>query len=856
MSLLMTSNDYANKIKTQRRRQYKESESDGSEDDERKTKSVEKKISCKFCGFEHWPDKRKCPAWGKTCNKCKRKNHFAKRCRKSAIYCIESEEEEISVVRIQAMKEKAVFAKILVNDVHVHFQVDCGASTNILLYKYVEKEKISPCDRTLVMWNGTKVKPLGTCVVRVVNLRNQKKYDVKFLIVKDDLTPLLGLKTTEEMRLLMIHKENFISAVFCKKTDVVDKHAEVFNDDLGRLPGIVHLEVDPNHKPVVLPARKIPVSVRDQFKVELQRSERLGVITPVEEPTKNDSTKSSWDWRCIADDILVYGTDEKDHDKNFERLLERCKEKSIKLTKDKLELKCKEVSFHGHLLTNEGLKVDPLRDLTHKESAWCWLEIHEKAWNEVKHLIAMTPVLAYYKPSESLEIQCDSSQTGLGVALMQNGHPIAYASRTLSETERRYAQIEKEMLAIIYAVEKFNDYTFCRKVTIYSDHKPLESILKKPLHRAPKRLQSMMIHLQKYDIEVKYEKGSNMFLADTLSRASVPGDGKSGPEFETINMMKYLPISDERLKGIQRETKSEESLQVLTTVIRQGWPEQKEYLPNVVAPYFNIRDEMSIQDGLVFTGERVVILQAMRSKMLGKVHNSHLGVNGCLNRAQECLYWPGMSNDNKNHVSTCEACREYERSQPKETLCSHEVPNRPWQRVGIDLFELERKHYLITADYFSDFVELDHLKNISSVQVIRKIKSYFARHGIPEQVITDNGPQFVAHDFQIFTKEWDFEHITCSPYHSQANGKAESAVKEAKKILRKSKKAKSDAFLAVLDHRNTPSTSMKSSPAQRLLNRRARTLLPTTAKLLQPQSIDSGTTVEKLAERKRQQAKY
>ena len=178
----------------------------------------------------------------------------------------------------------------------------------------------------------------------------------------------------------------------------------------------------------------------------------------------------------------------------------------------------------------------------------------------------------------------------------------------------------------------------------------------------------------------------------------------------------------------------------------------------------------------------MVIPQAMRSKMLGKVHNSHLGVNGCLNRARECLYWPGMSNDIKNHVSTCEACREYEKSQPKETLCSHEVPNRPWQRVGIDLFELERKHYLVTADYFSDFFELDHLKNVSSVHVIRKIKSHFARHGIPKQVITDNGPQFVAHNFQIFTKEWDFEHVTCSPYHSQANGKAESAVKEAKKV--------------------------------------------------------------------------
>ena len=571
--------------------------------------------------------------------------------------------------------------------------------------------------------------------------------------------------------------------------------------------------------------------------------------------------------------------------------MERCKEKNIKLTKDKLELKCKEVAFHGHLLTSEGLKVDPgkvkaimtmprptsaeevsrlsgmvnylsrflpnlsevmkpLRDLAHKETVWCWLEVQETAWNEVKRLISTTPVLAYYKPLESLEIQCDSSQNGLGVALMQNGHPIAYASRTLFETERRYTHIEKEMLAIVYRVEKFNDYMFGRKVTVYSDHKPLESILKKPLHRVPKRLQGMMIRLQKYDIEVKYEKGSNMFLADTLSRASIPGAGQSASEFETINMMKYLPISDERLQEIQRVTRNDDSLQVLTAVIYQGWLEQKEALPNIVTPYFNIRDEMSIQDGLVFRGERVVVPQTMSGKMLKKIHNSHLGVNGRLNRARECLYWPGMSSDIKNHVSTCEACREYERSQPKEMLRSHEVPNRAWQRVGIDLFELEGKHYLVTVDYYSDFFELDHLKNLSAVHVIRKIKSHFARHGIPEQVITDNGPQSLSQEFQIFAKEWDFEHLTSSPYHHQANGKAESAVKEAKKILRKSKKASSDAFRAVLDHRNTPSTNMKSSPAQRLLNRRARTLLPTTASLLQPQTMNSDTTKEKLAERK------
>ena len=123
------------------------------------------------------------------------------------------------------------------------------------------------------------------------------------------------------------------------------------------------------------------------------------------------------------------------------------------------------------------------------------------------------------------------------------------------------------MLAIVFAVKKFNDYTFGNKTIVFSDHKPLESILKKPLHRAPKRLQGMIIRLQKYGLEVRYEKGSKMFLADTLSRAFLPASKQDENELETINMMKYLPVSEERLLLIQQDTEADESLQVLKAVI-------------------------------------------------------------------------------------------------------------------------------------------------------------------------------------------------------------------------------------------------------------------------------------------------
>ena len=135
-----------------------------------------------------------------------------------------------------------------------------------------------------------------------------------------------------------------------------------------------------------------------------------------------------------------------------------------------------------------------------------------------------------------------------------------------------------------------------------------------------------------------------------------------------------------------------------------------------------------------------------------------------LYKARECLYWPGMTGAIKNYVPTRgEACRKYEHGQRKETLTSHETPSRPWQFVAADLFELNGKSYLVTVDYFSDFFGLDHLRSTSPVYVVKKLKGHFAKHGIPEQLVTDNGQQFVSRDFLKFSKEWD---RTSSPHQS------------------------------------------------------------------------------------------
>ena len=465
-------------------------------------------------------------------------------------------------------------------------------------------------------------------------------------------------------------------------------------------------------------------------------------------------------------------------------------------------------------------------------------------------------MLAYFDPSKELSIQCDASGQGLGAALLQEGRPLAYASRALSDTETRYATIEKEMLAIVFALEKWHQYTFGRPLTVYSDHKPLEAIMKKPLDRAPKRLQGMLVRALAYDIKVQYLKGNDMFLADTLSRASLPYTSVNDQEeFEIINALKYLVVPDARIREIHQHTNDDLALQLLKQTIQEGWPDHQSALPPLVVPYFSIRDELAVTDGLVFRGERLVIPKSLRSQIKKDIHCGHQGIESCLQRAREHVFWPGMNKEGKEWIQTCEACREFEQTPCKETLLSHEIPDSPWQKIATDLFTFKNKEYLVTVCYRSNFWEVDRLYNTKSSTVIKKLKAHLARYGIPKQLVTDNGPQFVSDEFRKFTESWGIEHTTTSPHHSQANGKCEAAVKVAKRMLRKTTKSGEDQYLALLNIRNVPTQGVDSSPAQRLFGRRTRTLLPTTQSLLKPRNPVNPESIH-LRSNQERQAKY
>ena len=441
---------------------------------------------------------------------------------------------------------------------------------------------------------------------------------------------------------------------------------------------------------------------------------------------------------------------------------------------------------------------------------------------------------------------------------MQNGQPICYASRALTDNETRYAQIQKELLAIVWSCHKFDQYIYGRDVLhVDSDHEPLQAVVKKPIHQSPKHLQRMRMALQHYSLDIRYKKGRLMFIADALSRSyrlTTDDAQHYSSEVRALREVYHtdgLSVSPKRLEGFKLRTAQGPEMQLLTSQIQKGWPSSRKECPSPLIPYHESWSELIEENGLVFRGERLVVPPSLRTDMLEEIHRLHIGMKGCLRRARELLFWPRINVEVTDFVSKCSICQSFAPEQCREDLQPHEMPSRPWSKVGAYLFELGQQNFLILVDYWSSYFEVQELKRITSTTVITACKVQFARHGIPDVLITDNGTQFSSSEFAKLAEAWKLEHKTSSPHHPQSNGKAENAVKICKNLLKKARADNRDPLLAFLDWRNTPTEGLGTSPVQRLMVRRTRTLLPTHTKLLKPQ-LDSETEA-KLAQRKQKQ---
>lgn len=514
------------------------------------------------------------------------------------------------------------------------------------------------------------------------------------------------------------------------------------------------------------------------------------------------------------------------------------------------------INYLGKFIENLSSLNKPLRTLLEKDVEWHWDEPQRDSFKKLKAAITSAPVLSFYDKDKDLVLSVDSSRDALGACIMQEGHPIAYASRSLNRTEQNYAQIEKEMAAIVFGATKFHDYIYGRPVTVESDHKPLESIMKKPICAVPPRIQRMLFKVQKYDMKVQFKPGKEMYIADTLSRTCTTKE--TDPVCDS-NMIVFsvenLPISNERLSELQTETQSDLELVTLKDAVLKGWPKTKDEVDQTIKHYWNFRDEISYIDGLLLKGEKVIIPKSMQKLVTEKIHKSHMGIQKCISRARDVFYWSGMVSQIKDIVSQCAICNEFRNAQSKEPMKPHEMPNRPWEIVATDLFELDKEIYVVLVDYYSKFFEVSKVQNSTSKTVIGMLKQNFCRYGIPLTLKSDNGPAYVSSEFKEFVKTYGFEHITSSPRYAQSNGLAERTVQTVKNLLKKAKKANTDPYLAIMEFRNTPIEEVGMSPSQLLMGRRTRTQLPVREEALNP-SYNSAQVKSSLKQRQIKQKKY
>ncbi|XP_014668373.1 PREDICTED: uncharacterized protein K02A2.6-like [Priapulus caudatus] len=346
----------------------------------------------------------------------------------------------------------------------------------------------------------------------------------------------------------------------------------------------------------------------------------------------------------------------------------------------------------------------------------------------------------------------------------------------------------------------------------------------KNISAAPQRLQRMLLRIQHYDLTIQYKPGKEVMLADALSRTP----GKESRAIDLDVRVDLVQFSAQKRDELRETTVADRELRELQEVIMQGWPERRVQLPHAVRPYWSYRDELTVQDGIIMKGERAIIPESMHDYILTKLHESHQGMEKTKLRARTCVFWRNINGDIEDLIQRCDICQQQQKAQRPEPLLQHEIPTRPWETVGTDLFHLNGDEYFIVCDYYSKFPIVRKIRGRATSDIIvGMMKRIFAEQGVPDTVVSDNGPQYDSYVFKQFAEKWEFRHTTSSPRFPQSNGFIERQVQTAKNTLTKATIAKVDPEMALLILRTTPVDSHLPSPAEMLNNRKMRANLPT-----------------------------
>lgn len=581
-----------------------------------------------------------------------------------------------------------------------------------------------------------------------------------------------------------------------------------------------------------------------------------------------------------ADDILVMGNSEEEHDIALQSVIKKAKELGIVFNKNKFQYKQNEVKYVGQVFNENGMSLDrdrveslfslkeptnrdelrqilgsfnyvrryvpdmanimsPLFKLLKKDTEFVWLPAHRLAFAELKRKVCNAPSLTPFDSKKKIVLQCDASQSGLGCCLFQQDNQnvlklVACASRTMNDTELNYSQTEKELLSIYFAVKKFHRYIYGSDVDVQTDHKPIVSIMSKSICKiGSPRLKRLRLKLLMYNLNVYYVPGKLLHFADMLSRNFLNVTENDEEMLQMVHSITvHLPMSPERKLNFQTETKNDPMLSSIKEYYLNGWPEESK-IPKVCKELYKLKDDIYFESDIAFYENKIIVPKTLRNYVLNLIHEGHAGICKCIRKARQLFYWPGLTKDINDFVLKCRTCEKFRAANKHDNLLPHSIPSRRYAKVGTDILDFSGKYYLVIIDYFSHWLEILPLSDKTSTSVINAFQEAFTRFGYPEEVIADNNP-FNSFECRKYYKDKDITLTTSSPHYPRSNGMAEKAVHISKTILKKACEDRKDYRDYVLNYNNTPLSSLNVSPSQILNSRRVRTLIPMGSELLEP----------------------
>ena len=523
----------------------------------------------------------------------------------------------------------------------------------------------------------------------------------------------------------------------------------------------------------------------------------------------------------------------------------------------------------------------PFRELLQKGRQFSWTKELDQIFLASKEKLVdlVHEGVRSFDPQRCTALQTDWSKEGIGYLLLQHhcqcptsnapvccpeGWKLVYAdSQFTTPDESRYTPIEGEALAVVWGLENAKMFVLgCPDLIVITDHKPLLGIFKdRELSSVTNpRLSCLKEKTFRFAFTIqhcpgKWHKGADAMsrnptspLTNSLARRPTEAEVRSAELIEdatasvatgaigALYETSVCSIESDSLithEEVRAAGQSDSEYQELIKTIESGFPQTRSITPPALRKYWDIRHRLTTAKEITFLDRRLVIPSSLHSDVLNILHAAHQGVASMKARAATSVYWPGMEASIHNKRFTCKDCNENAPSQPREPICLTPSPEWPFQQICADYFQSAGFDYLITTDRFSGWLDIYHVPPhcATSKAIVSTLRTLFITYGVPEELSSDGGPQFIASLFEQFLAQWGVYHRNSSAEYPQSNGRAELGVKTAKRIIMSNTSANGWLNInkvprAIMQYRNTPLPHINLSPAQILFHRQLRDHLP------------------------------